>query len=91
MIVKEDGEYEYRFGKKGDVNPGLLRVPIGILYAKWSPVRAPILKVSHTGIFCQTDDYIDPQKVGQISRLWIDLAERVIRLGNAAGTRLCAF
>jgi hypothetical protein len=64
LIVKEDGEYEYRFGKKGDVNPGLLRVPIGILYAKWSPVRAPIRKVSQTGIFCQTDDYIDPPKGG---------------------------
>jgi len=31
--------------KKGDVNPGLLRVPIGIWRGKWRPVRAPIRKV----------------------------------------------
>jgi hypothetical protein len=64
LMVKEDGEYEYRFGTKGDANPGLLRVPIGIGGAQRSPVRAPIRKVPYTGIFCQTDDYIDPPKLG---------------------------
>jgi hypothetical protein len=51
-------------GTKGDVNPGLLRVPIGIGGAQRSPVRAPIRKVPYMGIFCQTDDYIDPPKLG---------------------------
>jgi len=30
LIVKEYDEYESRFGKKGDVNPGYFEAPIGI-------------------------------------------------------------
>jgi hypothetical protein len=85
------GRYESRSGKKGEVNPGSLRALIGIRYAKWTPVQAPIRKVSQTGLFCQTDDFIDAPKLGQILRFRKDLEHKVITFGCAAGTRLSAF
>gem|GEM_PF-4416373 len=51
---------------------------------KRSPVRAPFLNILKPGVFCQTEDFIVPPKLGEISLSWKN------RYSGASHVRICS-